>query len=61
LQKQQIAFSAMINTEKHGSFARREAERRHILGMLDASTSPPKERYAASNDNVSSGTSGGAD
>src|SRR5438132_11074174 len=25
---------------------------RHIVGVLDASTSPPKERYAVSNDNV---------
>src|SRR3979411_2653969 len=24
----------------------------HIVGVLDASTSPPKERYAVSNDNV---------
>ena len=26
--------------------------RRHIVGVLDASTSPPKERYAVSNDSV---------
>ncbi|MET4483918.1 hypothetical protein ABIB66_008489 [Bradyrhizobium sp. F1.13.3] len=26
--------------------------RRHIVGVLEASTSPPKERYAVSNDNV---------
>src|SRR5712672_3628904 len=31
---------------------RRESGRRHIVGVLDASTSPPKERYAVSNDNV---------
>ena len=26
--------------------------RRHIVGVLDASTSPPKERYAVSKDNI---------
>src|SRR5581483_7947489 len=31
---------------------RRESERRHIVGVLDASTSPPKERYAVSKDNI---------
>jgi hypothetical protein len=30
----------------------RESGRRHIVRVLDASTSPPKERYAVSNDNV---------
>jgi len=35
-----------------GSWRRRESERRHIVGVIDASTSPPKERYAVSNDNV---------
>src|SRR3981081_1854061 len=34
------------------SWCRRESGRRHIVGVLDASTSPPKERYAVSNDNV---------
>ncbi|BAC53490.1 bsr8225 [Bradyrhizobium diazoefficiens USDA 110] len=29
-----------------------ESQRRHPVGGLDASTSPPKERYAVSNDNV---------
>src|SRR6202048_996360 len=31
---------------------RRESGRRHIVGVLDASTSPPKERYAVPKDNV---------
>ncbi len=30
----------------------RESVRRHIVGVLDASTSPLKERYAVPNDNV---------
>src|SRR5260370_15583370 len=34
------------------SWSRREAGRRHIVGVLDASTSQPKERYAVSNDNI---------
>src|SRR3981081_4059597 len=34
------------------SWCRRESGRRHIVGVLDASTSPPKERYAVPNDNV---------
>ena len=29
-----------------------KSERRHIVGVLDASTSPPKERYAVSKDNI---------
>src|SRR5260370_16711697 len=34
------------------SWSRRESGRRHIVGVLDASTSPPKERYAVSKDNI---------
>src|SRR5262244_447706 len=37
---------------KRGSWRRRESEGRHIVGLLDDLTSPPKERYAVSNDNV---------
>jgi hypothetical protein len=29
-----------------------ESGGRHIVGVLDASTPPPKERYAVPNDNV---------
>src|SRR6476659_4604494 len=36
----------------NATVARRESERRHIVGVLDASTSPPKERYAVSKDNI---------
>src|SRR5262245_35351555 len=35
-----------------GSWGRHESEGRHIVGLLDDLTSPPKERYAVSNDNV---------
>src|SRR5260221_11759912 len=34
------------------TWLRRESGRRHIVGVLDASTSPPKERYAVSKDNI---------
>ena len=34
------------------SWRRCESGRRHIVGVFDASTSPPKERYAVPNDNV---------
>jgi hypothetical protein len=34
------------------SWWRRESERRHIVGVLDASTSPPKEQYAVSKDKL---------
>src|ERR1700752_5461289 len=33
-------------------WSRRESGRRHIVGVIDASTSPPKERYAVSKDNI---------
>src|SRR5712672_3488653 len=45
-----------LGDDSHGAIAeswcQRESGRRHIVGVLDASTSPPKERYAVSNDNV---------
>src|SRR5260221_3389294 len=34
------------------TWLRRESGRRHIVGVLDASTSPSKERYAVLNDNI---------
>src|SRR6476659_5541863 len=36
----------------NATVARRESGRRHIVGVLNASTSPPKERYAVSKDNI---------
>src|SRR3954464_12096725 len=51
-----LSVSGIGDCRRRGSYRRKlvtgESGRRHIVGVLDASTSPPKERYAVSNDNV---------
>src|SRR3954464_3961137 len=51
-----LSVSGIGDCRRRGSYRRKlvtgESERRHIVGVLDASTSPPKERYAVSKDNI---------